>query len=558
MRADGRPVAGLPEGQAAPLLAIVDTGLDSSHPWIARTLVDSVDLTGQGEEDRHGHGTWVALTALSSFPMPVGLLNVKALGDDGTGTVDWLARGIRRAAGRGATLINVSAGISQPSCRADCPLCRAALAAADGGALVTAAAGNVPGETTCPAKAGLFHPGSRVIASGVMMTDAETQPYSGIGTDYGPGLMPIVVPILPDGDERTVRDPRYRVASASTVIRLAVMMASGGRVDEAVRLFDEVVAHYGDAGEPEVRAYAGRALFDKGLMFHKNGGRPQEELACYGSVIERYGADPAEVVRDQVTQARVRRAQLLEQLGDTGGALADYGAIISDGQLSPGTTLTEGVAWALLRRGRLLRTLGRREEASADLSAARGWYEKAAQAGQPSVVYNLGLLLQDSEPEVARGWYEQAAQAGHVNAMYNLGLLLQRTEPEVARGWYEKAAQAGHASAMYNLGLLLQDTDAEAARGWYEKGALAGHVGAMNNLGVLLHSSDPRAAIGWIEKAAQAGDADAMNNLGVLLHSSDPGAAIGWIEKAAQAGSRDAMSALASQQKKAEPGAAPD
>jgi hypothetical protein len=160
VRADDNAVMGLPEGQTAPLVAIVDTGLDLSHPWITRTLVDSVDLTGQGEEDRNGHGTWVALTGLAVYPMPIGLLNVKALGDDGTGTVDALARGIRWAARHGATYINVSAGVRQSWCRADCPLCRAALAAAAGGAEIGAAAGNAPGEPTCPAKAGLLHPGS--------------------------------------------------------------------------------------------------------------------------------------------------------------------------------------------------------------------------------------------------------------------------------------------------------------------------------------------------------------------------------------------------------------
>ena len=45
---------------------------------------------------------------------------------------------------------------------------------------------------------------------------------------------------------------------------------------------------------------------------------------------------------------------------------------------------------------------------------------------------NLGVLLQDSDPDQARDWYERAAQAGDATAMINLGLLLRtatRTRP---------------------------------------------------------------------------------------------------------------------------------
>jgi subtilase family protein len=215
VRADGRPVTGLPEGQTTPLVAIVDTGLDSSHPWIARTLVDSVDLTGQGEEDRNGHGTKVALLALWTYPqMPVGLLNVKALGDDGTGTVDALARGIRWAARQGATFINVSAGVIQPLCQGGCPLCQAALSAAGGGAAVSAAAGNVAGETTCPAEAGLLYPESGVAAVGVLdPARSKPEPYSGIGKYYPPTPSPILLPV----DEPTGWGPKYRAAAASAL-----------------------------------------------------------------------------------------------------------------------------------------------------------------------------------------------------------------------------------------------------------------------------------------------------------------------------------------------------
>jgi hypothetical protein len=246
VRPDGQPVAGPAEGQTAYKVAIVDTGLDASHPWIAATLAGSVDLTGQGEQDRNGHGTWVAVLFLWAAPMPASVFNVKALGDDGTGTIDSLARGIRWAARHGATYIIVSAGLSQPSCQADCPLCRAALDAAAGGVHVSAAAGNVAGETTCPAKAGLLHPDSGVAATGAMnLRTSARQPYSGVGSTYLYSPAPILLPVGTDpaAGDPAHRDARHAEAAASALL-LQAANASLEHPDRALQMFAEVVTWY--------------------------------------------------------------------------------------------------------------------------------------------------------------------------------------------------------------------------------------------------------------------------------------------------------------------------
>ena len=41
-------------------------------------------------------------------------------------------------------------------------------------------------------------------------------------------------------------------------------------------------------------------------------------------------------------------------------------------------------------------------------------------------MYNLGVLLADSDPGQARRWYRQAAEAGDPDAMISLGVLLER------------------------------------------------------------------------------------------------------------------------------------
>lgn len=158
--------------------AVVDTGLMSHHPWINQILHESTDFTGEGTEDRNGHGTYIALLGLSlrvgvygmveEQPEPVEilkrevrLLNVKALCADGRGTEENLIKAILWAIEKKARIINISAGIYRKKwglleCNGDCRVCKAAIGAATAGILVMAAAGNEKGKTYCPAMAGLL------------------------------------------------------------------------------------------------------------------------------------------------------------------------------------------------------------------------------------------------------------------------------------------------------------------------------------------------------------------------------------------------------------------
>lgn len=155
-----------------------------------------------------------------------------------------------------------------------------------------------------------------------------------------------------------------------------------------------------------------------------------------------------------------------------------------------------------------------------DLSSARSWLEKAAEAGHTEAMNSLANLLanlwQPQDLSGAHAWYGRAAQAGNTEAMNNLGLLLatrwQPPDLPGARTWWEKAAEAGHTEAMYNLANLLASLGEPRilpnARAWWEKAAEAGHAGAMYNLGVLLATQwEPRdlpSARAWWDKAARA------------------------------------------------------
>ena len=191
-----------------------------------------------------------------------------------------------------------------------------------------------------------------------------------------------------------------------------------------------------------------------------------------------------------------------------------------------------------------------------DPGQARYWYEKAAAAGLTEAMTNLGALLLNSDPGQAQQWWEKAAEAGDTGAMTNLGVLLSDSDPGQARQWWEKAANAGNTDAMTHLGALLRGSDPGQARQWWEKAAGAGSTDAMTKLGALLHDSDPGQAQQWWRKAANTGDTGAMDILGLLFRDSDPGQARQWWEKAANAGNTDAMTHLGALLRGSDPGQA--
>uniref|UniRef100_UPI0012F68242 tetratricopeptide repeat protein n=1 Tax=Nocardia testacea TaxID=248551 RepID=UPI0012F68242 len=158
---------------------------------------------------------------------------------------------------------------------------------------------------------------------------------------------------------------------------------------------------------------------------------------------------------------------------------------------------------------------------AAEPTTALTLFRKAADAGNPNAMHNLGVLFaaRDDKAE-ANTWYQQAAEAGNTRAMTNLGVLLnQRGNQVQAEAWYRQAAGIGDAGAMHNLGILLEGRgDQVEAEAWYRKGADAGSTGAMTALGILLAKRDDEAeAEAWLRKAAGIGGTNAMASLGFLL-----------------------------------------
>src|SRR5436190_5395204 len=164
-------------GDPKVVVAIVDTGVDATHPDLKGRVVGGIDLYNGDDDpaDDNGHGTAVAGIAAAVCPS-CSLLAVKVQDENGgsASTLHMIAMGIVWAAAHGAGVVNVSAE-TEPSLQ----LAAAVRYAARRGVVVVAAAGNEDDvRVGCPA----CYPG--VVAVGATDFRGRRLPYS----NFSPAL----------------------------------------------------------------------------------------------------------------------------------------------------------------------------------------------------------------------------------------------------------------------------------------------------------------------------------------------------------------------------------
>jgi serine protease len=144
------------------VVAVVDTGVDLSHPDLQGRLVGGIDLVNPGTspDDEQGHGTFMAgliaastgnVDGVASVAPLAKIMPVRVLKADGTGNPSVVAKGIDWAVAHGAKVINLSlaqepigggGGVGVGNLFADQSMDDAMKHAAASGAVVVAAAGN--------------------------------------------------------------------------------------------------------------------------------------------------------------------------------------------------------------------------------------------------------------------------------------------------------------------------------------------------------------------------------------------------------------------------------
>jgi thermitase len=197
--ADGSGAWHLTRGSSTIDIAILDTGIDASHEDLQGKVVRTQNFTrSKTLEDKNGHGTHVAGIAAAATDNATGgagtcpecsLYNVKVVGNDGTGRLSWLAKGIVWAAdpdgdpntADGAEVISMSLGSKSGSSA----LRDAVNKAWEKGVVLVAAAGNYSSKRA-------FYPAyySKVIAVASTNQSDVRSPSS----NYGKGWVDVAAP----------------------------------------------------------------------------------------------------------------------------------------------------------------------------------------------------------------------------------------------------------------------------------------------------------------------------------------------------------------------------
>jgi len=164
---------GVTQGSGTVYIAILDTGINLTHPDLVGKLAPlrMKDFSGSGLEDQYGHGTHVAGIAAASTNNDVGVAGTgfnsslmigKVCSNSGSCPYSWVANGIVWAADNGASVISMSLGGSSKSRTLE----NAVNYAWNKNAVLVAAAGN----SNNPSKT---YPGAYTNVIAVTATDAN-------------------------------------------------------------------------------------------------------------------------------------------------------------------------------------------------------------------------------------------------------------------------------------------------------------------------------------------------------------------------------------------------
>jgi uncharacterized protein len=178
-----------------------------------------------------------------------------------------------------------------------------------------------------------------------------------------------------------------------------------------------------------------------------------------------------------------------------------------------------------------------------DPKAGEGWYDKAAEQGNPNGIYNLGLCYfqgagidkdQAKGLELLRSIAAKGYQGAQlVIARADLNHLSSSPDPAEGARYAQILAKAGVAEAEEMYGLCLMSgsgvpIDKQAAVDWIEKSADKNFAAAEDIMGQLYYAGagvpkDINQAITWFQKASDAGVSDAQFRLGICYFRGDGG-----------------------------------
>lgn len=248
-------------GSSAVKIAVLDTGIDTTHPNLQNYISTSLSRNFTGGSttdvtDRQGHGTHVAGTiasygSVSGVMQVATLVAVKVLGDDGSGSTYGIVEGILYASQIGADAINMSLGGGG----FDQSMADACKTASQNGTVVVAATGNDGAST-------VSYPGAYpyVIGVGSVTNTRARSSFSNYGTGLdvmAPGSD--IYSTKPGGGFQTMSGTSMatpHVAGVVGLIRSANKSLTAAQVEDILKRTCQPAGSASQYGSGIVDAYA--------------------------------------------------------------------------------------------------------------------------------------------------------------------------------------------------------------------------------------------------------------------------------------------------------------
>lgn len=296
----------LTPGSPDVVVAVLDTGIDSSHPNLAGKLVPGYDFLNDDPDpaDDSGHGTHnagivaaasdsssgIAGVAWGARIMPVKVLNASGVGPDSV-----IARGLVYAVDHGARVVNMSFG--NPT--ASQTLAQAVRYAYSRGAILVAAAGN-----TANLDNAVIYPAAYDQVLAVAATDEEDNtpefsqhhPYVGISAP-GVGIISTFWRGASYGDYASASGTSAAAPHVSGVAALVLSMNPGLTNGDVVRILQDTSDDLGVPGRDEYYG-AGRVNAFKAVLAARPGAAPKISPAP-GATTQPSPAVPAAPVQQE-------------------------------------------------------------------------------------------------------------------------------------------------------------------------------------------------------------------------------------------------------------------
>ena len=301
--------------------------------------------------------------------------------------------------------------------------------------------------------------------------------------------------------------PELQVPVATALFNKGVAQGRLGDAQAAISTYDEVAGRFGDSDAPELQVPAATALFNKGVAQGRLGDA-QAAISTYDEVAGRFGDSDAPELQVPVATALVNKGVAQGRLGDAQAAISTYDEVAGRFGDSDAPELQVPVATALFNKGVAQGRLG---DAQAEMST----YDEVA-----------GRFGDSAAPEL---------QVPVATALVNKGVAQGRLgDAQAAISTYDEVAgrfgdsdapelQVQVATALFNKGVAQERLgDAQAAISTYDE--VAGRFGdsdapelqvpvatALVNKGVAQgRLGDAQAAIStYDEVAGRFGDSDA-------------------------------------------------